>query len=262
MTQLATLLIDAGNSRIKFGLTSTADEFKFLGSCDTHTPAPDVAAWLAAQNAQWQAARGVCVAGQAVTDALDLALAHWHHRIHWLTGNTPLAGLRNDYATPATLGADRWLAAYGLMHAQASPQVSHTPAVLATFGTATTVDALRWDDTAQCHAFAGGIIIAGLATALRSVSHSTARLPDVSSAAPPSFATLQIPSSTADALTIGAAYAQVGAVNTLVQHVTQQHGAPQLWLAGGAMAAVQGFFPMARVLHHPVLAGLARAGIK
>jgi type III pantothenate kinase len=260
MNRSSILLIDAGNTRIKFGLglsSSDADgtAVQWLGHCDSRASALEIKAFLLACDASWHQVRGVCVAGANTQQAVSEALHALGHTVDWLTALSPLPGLRNDYATPSRLGADRWLAALGLVQHSKHPTA---PLVLATFGTATTVDVLCWDAQQQCHAFVGGIIFAGLATALRSVSHSTAHLPDQSNRLTPLQA-LSLPNTTDDALLQGAIYAQVGAVEQVLAQVQRQHGAPALWISGGAAAVLQPFLPQAQWIETPVLQGLAWA---
>jgi type III pantothenate kinase len=261
-----TLLIDAGNTRIKFGIVGHASKtFKNIGAIDTQASSETMAAYLLKQGLMGTHALGVCVAGDTVKSRLNAAftalafsaLGKSDAGIHWLSGNTALHGLRSDYATPLTLGADRWLAAYGLIDWLQSPK---QPCILATFGTATTIDLVYWDVAQQSHVFAGGIIIAGLATAWRSVSHSTAQLPDVSAlnASADGGAMAAVPNSTHGALQLGALYAQAGAVQHFASIAAQRYGAAETVLAGGAAALMQPYLKAARILDLPVLHGLAR----
>ncbi len=256
-----TLLLDVGNTRIKLGVVDTAGQWHYLASLDTHTSNP--AAWLVVLTQHQTALNsvrrivGVCVAADTVKHTLAQLL---HQRlslnITWLTGQTALQGLSNQYATPHTLGADRWLAMYGVLQTPVPSGIDpHIPRVLATLGTATTVDVLYWQK--GCAHFAGGIILAGLQSAWQSVSRSTANLPDVSQIAINSAALLGVPNTTQAALLQGAICAQVGAVQVLVQQVTALYGAPLVYVAGGALAGMQGHFDQAIPLQAPVLLGLA-----
>jgi pantothenate kinase type III len=288
MTDL-TLFIDAGNTRVKCAIRDgSAQGFHVLGHCATSSSAAEMTAFLqqalvpdvdngcrTVQAVQTVQVMGVCVAGDSVKATLEKALhtvALSLNRptnplpdinIYWLSGSTPLAGLRNDYATPATLGPDRWLAAYGLSQ-QLAAQSCTQSAVLATFGTATTVDVLYWDATNNTHVFGGGIIIAGIHTALRSVSSSTAQLPDMQAAVTkkgdqPFNA---IPNNTADALTYGALLTQAGAVYSIMDLVVQQQdvlGAVRCYFAGGAASLMRPYLSQANLLDYPVLMGLVCA---
>jgi pantothenate kinase type III len=285
-----TLYIDAGNTRIKFAVAdNSALGFHTIGHCATSSSAAEITAFLQqaliqgiglSSNSTSTAAHkvkalGVCVAGDAVKTTLEnafrtVALSLNQHinptsdiHVHWLSGLTPLAGLRNDYATPVTLGPDRWLAAYGLSQLLAA-RLNTQAAVLATFGTATTVDVLYWDDANNMHVFVGGIIIAGIQTALHSVSSSTTQLPDMQAAlgAAGEQAFTAIPNNTADALTVGALFAQAGAVRGMMAMAAQHNGnsgATQCYIAGGAAPLIHPYLPQATLLDYPVTQGLARA---
>jgi type III pantothenate kinase len=333
MTKQRVLLLDAGNSRIKWAWASAWCEPKnaampatmpaaipatlkgstadAVGECASSASSEvlfaALGAWLQTragsghtEDTQQQssthgiasatsatsaatAALGACVAGDAVRGAIASALARHGIAIEWVRSTlaSPLEHplLRNDYATPHTLGVDRYLAGLGLVAQQApfipdcpdSPRRTPPHWVLATFGTATTVDALCWDAAAQRYAFKGGIILAGLHTAWRSVSASTAQLPLMDAALLGSEAAAAllhtVPNTTAQALLAGAVHAQVGAVIGMLEVLEVQgaQGLPgtgaQLALAGGSAVVMQPFmlphFPRAQRLDYPVLLGLA-----
>ncbi len=261
---LDTLLIDAGNTCIKFGTADSANTCRSIGAIDTHASSEAMAAYLQEHGVTCARAIGVCVAGDAVKAHLADALSQLNKAsspipLQWLSGSSVLKGLRNDYATPLTMGADRWLAAYGAVQLRhQAPQ----PFVLATFGTATTVDVVHWDAAQQVHVFAGGIILAGLITAWRSVAHSTAQLPDVSAFNASNDALLSIPNNTHAALQLGAFYAQTGAVGHIANIVAQRYGTPDIVLAGGGATVMHHYLPAARKLETPVLDGLAYAAFQ
>jgi type III pantothenate kinase len=262
-----TLLIDVGNTRIKFGVALAQGGYQYLSSCDTAGSIAQMADFLATFNLVWGRVIGVCVAGDAVKLRIDTAMKSFGFAIQWLLADVALPGLRNAYATPETLGSDRWLAAYGVARTQAAaqqPPAAHC--VLASFGTATTVDLIDWDAQQRCHVFVGGIILAGLTSSWRSVSLSTAQLPDVSAlggvASAPHAAisgASAVPDRTDRALLLGAIYAQVGAVERLCQTVAQQSGPPTLLVAGGAAPWVLPYLKNATTVAYPVLTGLAFA---
>jgi type III pantothenate kinase len=256
---LNTLLVDAGNTRIKFGLADHTGFTRYIGACSTLSSMQTILSFLTKQSVTWERALGVCAAGNHVRAQLDELFKQTNVAVQWLSGHSPLAGLRNDYATPQTLGADRWLAAYGVVK---QPETTMRPCVLATFGTATTVDLIEWDNTQNCHVFVGGIILVGLAAAWRSVSQHTANLPDVSHLASELRATGSIPNSTQTALQLGAIYAQVGAVQHLVSQVTRRGAAPKLLLAGGDASFIEPYLDNAKTIAYPIFLGLAHASIQ
>ena len=288
-----TVLIDAGNTRIKFAVLLSpsrldlSDGFRVFGQCDTNASVAEIvyllqnelglsstpeshAAALVAQTPVKIRACGVCVAGTPVAQRINEALRTLDAdaQINWLNGMTPLTGLGNAYATPETLGADRWLAAYGL-----SKVAGEHACVLATFGTATTIDLLHWDTVNKRHVFAGGLIIAGLHTALRSVSTSTAQLPDLHTAdlqktiagiagshkqdASSEQGAFVVPNNTQDALLIGALLSQAGAVLRFEALVSQNEREIRTFIAGGAAPLMKDLIPNAQLLKYPVFVGLS-----
>ena len=271
------LLIDIGNTAVKFCLCDSNQFGPNLGAvmqCDTQADIAHITQVLRALRDQTTsfsphngAALGTCVASAAVKARWSQAvLAVFGVNLRWAAGDTVLAGMVNAYAQPASLGADRWLAAYGAARLAVAQSF-----VLATFGTATTVDAVAWDAASQRHVFRGGIILAGLRTAWRSVSSATAALPDVGDAVNTALATPrfdQIPNTTEWALVQGVYRAQIGAVQGMVQRMPA-HTA--LYLAGGAagvmlplmrdtQAAISGAQPVQ--LATPVLIGLHKLSLQ
>src|SRR4051812_12393933 len=98
-----TLVIDVGNSRVKWGL---------------HGPHGWIASGATANNdigtlslRDWQnlsrPARivGVNVAGEATRMRIEAQLARWRVTPHWLVASASAAGISNSYATPSQLGA-------------------------------------------------------------------------------------------------------------------------------------------------------------
>jgi type III pantothenate kinase len=269
-----TLLIDAGNTRIKIGLSHQTDAhakpvFQYLGAIATHTQTytADLFTVLNTNTSgvsnQINQVIGVCVAGFRVAECIEQAILAYYpylnpvNSITWLKGDTTLPGLINDYATPHTLGADRWLAIYGIFN-----QLNHgchSPCILATLGTATTIDVLYWEKS-QAH-FAGGIITAGLNSHWKLLHSNTANLPDINQLNTPQLNQLSslntIPNTTDTALFAGALATQIGSINVLINTTNSLYGKPQLYLSGGASAYVHPYFLEAILVNTPVLTGLA-----
>ncbi|MDP3872737.1 MAG: type III pantothenate kinase [Methyloversatilis sp.] len=228
------LLIDAGNSRIKWAW------------CDNGRPgavsALDVATLeVAALAHAWQAATAAhytCVAGDAVDAAIRRALPPDCVAQRVFAGPTA-CGIANLYDQPAQLGADRWAALIGARALQPGPLV------VATAGTATTIDALDADDR-----FIGGYILPGLRLMLESLARHTAGLPHAAGHA------ADWPRNTDDAIHNACTDAQAA----LIERVREQLG-PQatVLLSGGAASAIA---PRLRCAHRRVddlvLHGLAR----
>lgn len=213
------LLIDAGNTRIKWALAA---------------PAAAAGAWLASgavAHAQLDTLK-TAWSGLAISDVLlsNVAGAVIGARLRaQLPASVPpqavaafaslplLAGVTNDYRDPSQLGCDRFAAAIGA-HALAPGQA----VIVANCGTATTIDALTADGV-----FLGGMILPGLGLMASSLARNTAQLPQIASGSPlpAGFA-----DNTDDAILSGCLAAQAGAIERAVR----MHGASACLLSGGA----------------------------
>ncbi|MGK5069596.1 type III pantothenate kinase [Janthinobacterium sp. RT4P48] len=245
------LLIDAGNTRIKWALAA---------------PTGAAGAWLAsgtvahAQLDTLQAAwGGLAISGVLLSNVAGAAIGA---RLRaQLPANLPpqsiatfaslphLAGVSNAYREPSQLGCDRFAAAIGA-HALAPGQA----VIVANCGTATTIDALTADGV-----FLGGMILPGLGLMASSLARNTAQLPQIASGSPlpAGFA-----DNTDDAILSGCLAAQAGAIERAVR----MHGASACLLSGGAAPRIAQALALSVPLHlvdNIVMLGLqaaARAG--
>jgi type III pantothenate kinase len=237
------LLVDAGNTRVKWAI---AREGAAPGEWVEHGAAVHSgmdrlpAAWLG---------HGVSsaivsnVGGQALHESL-LALLPTVP-VRWFTSSAECAGLRNGYRNPAQLGSDRFAAAIGARLLEPGKAL-----VVATCGTATTIDAVSADGR-----FVGGMILPGLGLMAGSLSRGTAQLPQVApgAALPPVLA-----DNTADAILSGCISAQAGAIERAVA----VHGAEACVLSGGAAPYVAPALGVPhRVADNIVLTGLHVAAL-
>ena len=115
---------------------------------------------------------------------------------YWVIPKDEQCGVKNGYRNPAQLGSDRWAALIG-----ARAPRRRAPVLVVCCGTATTIDLL----TAQGQ-FAGGCIMPGVGTMLRSLHEKTAALPDADGVY------TEYPVQTVDAIVSGCQHAQAGAV--------------------------------------------------
>ena len=231
----AVLLIDAGNTRVKFAYyerlsaagaeEAPAAPVRFIL---THAEIEGLAAKLKQFATKPSLVIGVNVSGPLsaarIREQLDAHCGEQAYEIHWLASEPQLLHLRNAYAEYQQLGSDRWLAMLGLSVHEAAQK---RPAMLISFGTATTIDTVFQDQ------FLGGLILPGLQLMSDSLVSGTAQLPAIqwtTSSYPPAF-----PSSTAEALLSGITAAQVGAVLRQWLHVLKHcQQAPVVFYAGGA----------------------------
>jgi type III pantothenate kinase len=106
--------------------------------------------------------------------AARLATVAARHRLPLLAASAATIPIPVRVDRPAEVGADR------LVNALAVARLYGTPAVVADFGTATTVDAVGTDGS-----FVGGAIAPGLEMGLEALATRTARLPRVEQHLPP-----------------------------------------------------------------------------
>jgi type III pantothenate kinase len=190
------LLVDAGNTRVKWAI---APDNAAPGDWIAHGAVAH--ADLETLGGEWRQ--------QTITRAIvsNVAGAVLGERLAAILPVTPtpfvaqleLAGLRNRYREPARLGADRFAAALG-----ARTLAPARALVVATCGTATTVDAVSCDGD-----FIGGMILPGLGLMLGALARNTAQLPQVAAGTsiPAAFA-----DNTQDAILSGCLAAQAGAI--------------------------------------------------
>jgi type III pantothenate kinase len=135
--------------------------------------------------------------------------------------------VRNLYADPAQLGADRWAALIAAHHGDKANKL------VVNVGTALTIDALT-----AAGEFLGGLIVPGPALMRRSLDRGTAglRLTEGRFEA--------LPRSTPDAITSGALQACVGAIARFGTAMASQGAAPdRIILSGGAAREIEAMLP-------------------
>ena len=236
------LLIDAGNTRVKWALA---------GSKTGQTPASEAAGNLPRTWGQWTAygmaprdevaqlaaawrahpithALVSNVAGPEMRCRLEQVLAQAGSgsiKLEWFASTAQRGGIQNAYRNPAQLGCDRFASAIGA-HALFPAQ----PLIVATCGTATTVDAVTAQGT-----FLGGMILPGLAVMAQSLAANTAQLPQVGE-------TVEVNTPFADhtdaAIVSGCLAAQAGAIERAAKAHPQAQGAVHCIISGGAGAMI------------------------
>ncbi|GKS92008.1 type III pantothenate kinase [Acidovorax sp. SUPP2539] len=166
---------------------------------------------------------GCVVAGDAVRRRVMEQMELWDVLPQWVVSSAQEAGLVNGYDHPTRLGSDRWVAMIGARH-RLLAQGPARPLIVVMVGTAVTVEAID----AQGR-FLGGLILPGHGIMLRALESGTAGLHV------PTGEVSLFPTNTSDALTSGGTYAIAGAVERMVQHITQHCGeAPACMMTGGA----------------------------
>jgi len=262
-------LIDSGNSRVKLGWLNTATGTREASptALDGDDLARDIQHWLTTLPKRPARAVGVSVGAVTRTRQIEAVFAAHGCTVTWQQAEATTLGLSNGYAEPTQLGADRWVALLGLL-THLPPE--HGPVMLASFGTATTIDTLS--DT---HRFVGGLILPGPVMMLEALAHRTAALPrlDANTATQIVAQTVAYPRNTQEAMASGVAAAQAGAVLRQWLLGLQHYGkAPTIIATGGGWTLVADEVhriltdaacrdnlptPQLQVLAHLVLDGLA-----
>ena len=269
------LLIDAGNSRVKWAMVKpdgthiAAGALAHGGADETQWATHSATQWATQWTTQWAnlpPPRGAWlsnVAGDAVAARIASMIdAQWPHLpLTTICARERQCGVTNSYTTPDALGSDRWA---GMIGAHAAFPGEHL--LIATFGTATTLEALRADGC-----FVGGLIAPGWTLMMRSLGEHTAQLPtlDAKSARGllecaadtqdtarrgPFFAT-----DTPRSLSAGCTLAQAGLVERTWRDLQDEWQVPvRLVVGGGAADEVASALKVPHTRHDSlVLSGLA-----
>lgn len=222
------LLIDAGNTRIKWAVAeipAIAGPSK-PGEWAVHGVARhDVAMGLEMAWREWPIAQALIsnVAGPAVKEQIAHLLGQAHPGIvpEWFTSGESRAGLFNAYRNPAQLGCDRFASAIGAYRLYPGE-----PLIVATCGTATTIDAI--DDAGR---FIGGMILPGLGLMAASLALNTAQLPQIGEQVD---IVKPFADNTNDAIVSGCVAAQTGAIEHAAAAHQARYGQVRCILSGGA----------------------------
>ena len=260
------LLIDAGNTRIKWALTDgmarcaqvsgagmpsprllpqSADFVSNVSEADgddwlrSGALPVEQAGELPQQFAGLQDIRQVWVSNVAGENVAQHILGDYAEQYHFIAAQEAQCGVRNGYANPSLLGSDRWAALIAAWH------LMRGPCLVVNSGTATTIDALS--STGE---FIGGLILPGVELMQRSLNDATAQLRPGGKGDFHAF-----PRNTADALFSGAMQANCGAIER--QHTLLGGGSIPVVLSGGASAILQNHLNLpAYLVDNLVLQGL------
>jgi len=224
------LLVDAGNTRVKWALAfadAPAGAWLEHGAV-LHADLDGLAERWAASGA----ARALVsnVAGPDLRARIEAVLPAGID-VEWFASTGQRAGISNGYREPGKLGCDRFAAAIGARALRPGQDL-----IVATCGTATTVDAVSADGR-----FVGGMILPGLALMASSLASNTAQLPQI---APGAMARL-FGDNTNDAILAGVLSAQAGAIERAVAG----HRAAACIVSGGAAPYIA---PALKITHQVV----------
>jgi type III pantothenate kinase len=207
------LLLDIGNSRIKWGCWH-AGNWHGRGAVPVSEPEA-LQAMLVESAPTWAGVS--CVAGHEIRERLATLLGTAGVEVFWLHSAATGHGLVNRYEQPESLGVDRYAALI------ACNRNGYTPCVVASAGTAVTVDALAVDGE-----FLGGMILPGARLMRRSLDQGTAGVADLDGA------WQAFPRTTGQAVETGIWTAIAAAVSAMHGRLSERLGMiPATMLTGG-----------------------------
>jgi type III pantothenate kinase len=246
------LVIDIGNTRLKWGLYAQAHPGAELLAHGAEVLEDIDGLW----QHTWQhvkpaptAMLGCVVAGEAIKRRVEEQLTKgWGLQPHWVSASKQAAGVRNGYEHPQRLGADRWAAIIGARQEALKSGAAPVPPVLAVMvGTAVTVDAVDADGR-----FLGGLILPGFGLMYKALESGTAGLKV------PTGEVSDFPTNTSDALMSGGTDAIAGAIERSLRRLTAHTGRqPLLIMSGGAVSRLSHVVELpARVVENLIFEGL------
>ena len=212
------LLIDIGNSRIKWLLSQNADVISDAEIHAVKTTEALISAWESIE-------RPRCIAISSVTGVeqtekiVSLAERLWPGVEVIIAHTCAYAyGVSNAYTQPENLGVDRWLALLAIN------RFHRLPAMIVDCGTALTIDVLALGGIHR-----GGLIVPGLKMMKKSLQQGAHRLQYVDKAAEISLA-----QSTSSGLSNGALMSMLGLIEKVYQQSVESEGERlSLILTGG-----------------------------
>lgn len=251
MDQDIRIVVDLGNTRMKWGRVDPAGELRDTAA----TPLDDPAAWADAVAAWAKPGAAIRWAVSTVSPPVAGRLESWigtrpTRSIRWFRSAADVP-VRHALATPETTGADRALAVW----MAATLREGQGPGRLISCGTAVTVERIDGDGRWQ-----GGAIAPGFGLMARSLHLGTAQLPEIAADEgnpPPAWG-----DSTRPALAAGVFWGVVGGIRELLARQEEPGSDPWRIWTGGDAATLSAQLPAARsvVLPHLVLSALGRVG--
>ncbi len=238
------LLVDVGNSRIKWGRAGdqVISDYGALEYKDR--PIMEVLASAWAELPPPERILVINVAGTSLTESINRYCHEHFRRDPEYIQTTPQAcGVTNGYTQPAQLGADRWVAVIGAYHRYGGP------ACVISCGTAITVDTVTREGR-----HLGGLIAPGLGVMQRALAAAAPAIPKE-----PGDTVSLYARDTRTAVTSGILYAAAGFLERATTEIQGLQGAQTKFLLTGGDAArlqsiARGQFTLTP---HLVLEGLA-----
>lgn len=240
---MAVLMIDVGNTCLKYCLLASADEaVTAVTRLPEHGGRYDFDDLLLALPKQFEWAAVSCVGHEAYAAALVAILApRCNGDVRLAVVENAWDGFQLAYADVSRLGIDRWLAMLAVRQRLGSDET----ALLADCGTAITVDYLSIGE------HLGGVIAPGLGLMSKALNAHTADLPMApASLGSPSVAWAH---NTDDAIAGGCVAAAIGLLDRQYRQAASPSGA---WLTGGDAGCISPHLPAWVLAPELVLEGL------
>ncbi len=221
------LAIDIGNSTIKFGVfgpTSLTDKF-IIPTVRDYSVNELLFDRLRLINDRFFEIDLVMVSSVVPEIDQTVSDACWEllHVTPRFVDHTFDLGLEIKYSPVTAVGADR------LVNASAAVSLFGAPAIVCSFGTATTIDVVS-----AGREFLGGTIAPGMKTMAESLGRSTSKLPAVPIAKPLSV----IGDSTEASILAGIYYGQIGLAEGIIRRLTDELASTPKVIATGGFATM------------------------
>lgn len=245
---MTTLLLDVGNSRLKWGLLvdGIIGETGYLpldklgrGDASLESLLPE----------KIESAIACNVAGAKIAETLaELVAATCGVTLRFVRSSAAAGGVQNAYREPDRLGVDRWVAMIG------ARATTGAACLVVDAGTAITLDAIDRDGR-----HLGGQILPGLRLMAVALDRSTSDLPQVDTRLlRDNTAGGLLANSTEEAISRGILSAVLGAVEHVARSIRETDPDTILLLTGGDAELIQKHLQFAATLRpHLVLEGLA-----
>ncbi len=242
---MQTLLVDFGNSRIKWALHDGAGQqaSSVLIHRQQSLEAVLTQAWASLSPPQRVVIASVADADRKA-QLSGWIQQHWSLTPEFIVSPATGQGLTNSYRDPEKLGSDRWAAMVAAYHA------AHTAVCVVDCGSAVTIDVV---DATGRHQ--GGMILPGIHTMQAALTAHTALAPVDFSRGPLTL----LGTSTQDAIASGITHAISALVQQTLAEQAQTLGTTVIcFLTGGDAGIIAPLLPLAYVLEPDlVLQGLA-----
>lgn len=247
---MTALLIDAGNTRLKWGVLDNGAIRRTGHISQEAIHEQGLSALTSKLPREVDAVLASNVAGSSFATRLSGVVGmHCNCDVHFVRPEKSSCGITNSYRQPRRLGVDRWVAMIGAW------SELEAACIIVDAGTAVTIDVL--DDAGQ---HLGGQILPGAALMATALSGSTSDIPNVEPrAAAQSGGMRMFATSTSRAVEQGAINAVVGAVERAAWTLDENGHEVTIVLTGGDASRILKSLDE-EALHRPhlVLQGLAR----